>query len=66
MFITFSRLLYCYEFKEVPEAPINDWEIEAMAHERAPYKIQIIPRSKEHVQLIEKECASFALESESA
>lgn len=66
MFITFSRLLYCYEFKEVPGAPINDWEIEAMAHERAPYKIQIIPRSKEHVQLIEKECASFALESESA
>ncbi|KIX05640.1 uncharacterized protein Z518_03612 [Rhinocladiella mackenziei CBS 650.93] len=62
MFITFSRLLYYFDFKEVPGAPINDWEIEAMAHEKAPYEIQIIPRSEAHVRLIERECEQLTME----
>jgi hypothetical protein len=57
MFIAFSRLLYCFDFKEVPGAPIDEWKIDPLAHGHAPFQIQIVPRSMEHVTLIEKECA---------
>ncbi|KAL6248504.1 hypothetical protein RBB50_004759 [Rhinocladiella similis] len=57
MFIAFSRLLYCFNFSEVPGKPINVWEIDALAHDHPPFQIQITPRSEQHVRLIEKECA---------
>ncbi|KAK4942809.1 hypothetical protein LTR10_017569 [Elasticomyces elasticus] len=57
MFIAFSRLLNCFDFKEVPGAPINDSEIDPLAHDHPPFQIGIIPRSHKHVHLIERECA---------
>ncbi|KIW21520.1 hypothetical protein PV08_02100 [Exophiala spinifera] len=57
MFIAFSRLLYCFNFSEVPSKPINVWEIDPLAHDHPPFQIHITPRSEQHVLLIEKECA---------
>ncbi|KAK7905290.1 hypothetical protein LTR67_000010 [Exophiala xenobiotica] len=57
MFIAFSRLLYCFDFVEVPGKPINDWEIDPLAHDHPPFQVRIVPRSDEHVRLIEKTCA---------
>jgi hypothetical protein len=56
MFIAFSRLLYCFDFAEVPGAPIDDERIDPFAHSVAPFQIKITPRSDEHVQLIIREC----------
>jgi cytochrome P450 len=56
MFIAFSRLLYCFDFREVPESPINEREIDALAHDHPPFQIKIVPRSADHVKLIEREC----------
>ncbi|EXJ58361.1 hypothetical protein A1O7_05786 [Cladophialophora yegresii CBS 114405] len=57
MFIAFSRLLYCFDFQEVPGAPIDDWKIDPLAHDHPPFRIRITPRSEDHVRLIERECA---------
>ena len=57
MFIAFSRLLYCFNFKEVSGAPINDGEIDPLAHDHPPFQIEIVPRSHDHIGLIERECA---------
>ncbi|KAI1611780.1 cytochrome P450 [Exophiala viscosa] len=57
MFIAFSRLLYCFNFKEVPGAPINENEIDPLAHDHPPFQIEIVPRSHNHVELVERECA---------
>lgn len=56
MFIAFSRLLYCFDFAEVPGAPIDDERIDPLAHSAAPFQIKITPRSDEHVRLILREC----------
>ncbi|KIW10721.1 hypothetical protein PV08_10020 [Exophiala spinifera] len=63
--IAFSRLLYCFDFREVPCNPINECKIDPLAHEHAPFKIQIIPRSEKHVRLMERECAPAGQELDS-
>lgn len=56
MFIAFSRLLYCFDFVEVPGAPIDDARIDPLAHSEAPFQIAITPRSDAHTELIRREC----------
>lgn len=56
MFIAFSRLLYCFNFQEVPGSPIDELKIDALAHDHPPFQIKIVPRSANHVKLIEGEC----------
>jgi len=60
MFIAFSRLLYCFDFHEVPGEPIDELEIDALAHDHPPFKIAIVPRSQDHVALVEKDCRAAA------
>ena len=64
MFIAFSRLLYCFNFEEVEGAPIDDWKIDPLAHDRPPFQIRILPRSEDHVRLIEWECQEAGQELE--
>lgn len=56
MFLAFARLLYCFEFEEVTGHEINVLQIDPLAHAHPPFKIRIVPRSEEHVALIEREC----------
>jgi hypothetical protein len=56
MFISFSRLLYCFDFAEDPSEPIDETRIDAFAHKAAPFKLNIKPRSQAHADLIEREC----------
>jgi hypothetical protein len=56
MFIAFSRLLYCFDFAEVPGVPIDDERIDPLAHSAAPFQIKVTPRSDRHAQLIIREC----------
>ncbi|KAL6408626.1 putative cytochrome p450 protein [Ilyonectria robusta] len=56
MFIAFSRLLYCYDFAEIPGAPIDDARIDPLAHSESPFRIAITPRSDAHAELIRREC----------
>ncbi|KAL1615103.1 hypothetical protein SLS56_011930 [Neofusicoccum ribis] len=61
MFVAFARILYCYRFEEDPQAPIDDCRIEPQAHDTPPFKIEIIPRSEKHVELIQKECRAAGI-----
>lgn len=58
LFIALSRLLYCFQFAEVPGAPIDDAQINPFAHSATPFQIKITPRSQAHADLINQECRS--------
>ena len=56
MFIVFSRLLYCFDFGEDPEAPIDVVSIPIHETHKPPFKVTIKPRSKAHEDLIMRSC----------
>ncbi|KAI1623907.1 cytochrome P450 [Exophiala viscosa] len=58
VFIAISRLLYCFDFEEVPGHPIDTLRIPQLAGGKAPFAVNIKVRSEKHAQLIERECSS--------
>jgi len=56
MFITFSRLLYCFDFIEDPENPIDVESIPIHDTNKPPFKLTIKVRSKAHEELILRDC----------
>jgi hypothetical protein len=64
MFIAFSRILYCFDFEEYPDAPIDEYRINPLAHDHAPFKVKTTPRSPEQVRLIEEGCSELGKELE--
>ena len=64
MFLSFARLLYCFNFEQDPAHPIDTMHIDAFSL-RNPYndaKLKIAPRSAKHVELIKRECKSATQE----
>ncbi|TGO17556.1 hypothetical protein BTUL_0016g00190 [Botrytis tulipae] len=58
MLIALARLLYCFEFEPVPNAPIDLSSPRLLrgSIKKAGFEVKIKVRSKAHRQLIEREC----------
>ncbi|EOD43786.1 putative cytochrome p450 protein [Neofusicoccum parvum UCRNP2] len=58
VWIAIARLLYCFDFEEDPNEPIDTMNIPQLNKGKAPFKVNIKPRSEEHADLIRRDCAS--------
>ncbi|KAK5320481.1 hypothetical protein LTR93_006693 [Exophiala xenobiotica] len=59
VWIAISRLLYCFDFEEVPGQPIDTMTIPQLSGGKPPFAVNIKVRSEKHAQLIERECSSI-------
>ena len=57
VWIAIARLLYCFNFEQVPDKPIDTMTIPQITKHTAPFDVKVSPRSLQHVALIERECA---------
>jgi hypothetical protein len=60
LFIAVSRLLYCFDVTGVPGETIDTSARFDTGYGKAPFGVNIKPRSEAHRQLIERECANAA------
>lgn len=57
VWIAIARLLYCFDFEEVPGKPIDTMTIPQLTKHTAPFEVKVTPRSPKHDELIRRECA---------
>ena len=57
VWIVVARLIYCFDFDELPGQPIDSFKTDWGEHRFAPFPVKITPRSQAHSELIERECA---------
>ncbi|KAF4456814.1 cytochrome p450 [Fusarium albosuccineum] len=57
VWIAIARLLYCFDFEEIPERPIDTMTIPQITKHTAPFHVKVTPRSAEHATLIRSDCA---------
>ncbi|KAK2672830.1 Cytochrome P450, E-class, group I [Fusarium oxysporum f. sp. vasinfectum] len=60
LFVAVSRLLYCFDVTGVPGETIDTSARFDTGYGKAPFGVNIKPRSEAHRQLIERECANAA------
>ncbi|KAI1067539.1 hypothetical protein LB506_003833 [Fusarium annulatum] len=60
LLISVSRLLYCFDFEEVPGKPVDASRSFLIGYGDPPFMAMIKPRSEAHAQLIQRECAHSA------
>lgn len=56
VWIAIARLLYCFDFKEVPGKPIDTMTIPQVTHHSAPFDVKVSIRSPQHAALIQRDC----------
>ncbi|PVH83864.1 cytochrome P450 [Cadophora sp. DSE1049] len=56
VWIVVSRLIYCFDFSQVPGNPIDTMNTPWMKHDGPSFQVNIKPRSEKHAALIEREC----------
>lgn len=61
LFIAIARMVYCFDFEEDHERPIDVSRPFPPTGQSAPFQIKIKPRSEAHRQLIERECKDAAM-----
>lgn len=57
VWIAIARLLYCFDFEEIPGKEIDTMTIPQLTKHTAPFDVQVTPRSPKHAALIRRECA---------
>ncbi|UPK94134.1 hypothetical protein LCI18_005069 [Fusarium solani-melongenae] len=57
IWIAIARLLYCFDFEQIPETPINTMTIPQITKNSSPFEVKVTPRSSAHADLIRRECA---------
>ncbi|KIW61235.1 hypothetical protein PV05_01384 [Exophiala xenobiotica] len=57
VWIAAACLLYCFDFAEDPDHPIDRYNTFWEKHDEAPFAVKIRPRSQAHVDLIKRESA---------
>ncbi|KAE8446356.1 hypothetical protein EG329_012105 [Mollisiaceae sp. DMI_Dod_QoI] len=55
VWIALARLLYCFEFEELPDQPIQSLKANWLEHRWAPFPVKITIRSPEHAALVDRE-----------
>ncbi|KAF3403520.1 Cytochrome P450 monooxygenase yanC [Penicillium rolfsii] len=58
LWLALARLLYCFDIQADPNHPIPIEDVEWATFEKAPFAVQIKPRSDAHRQLILQECST--------
>ena len=53
--IALARILYCFDFEEVPGESIDTFKPNWIEHRWAPFSVRIKVRSPKHAALIERE-----------
>lgn len=61
VWIAIARLLYCFDFEEVPEQPIDTMAIPLLTGNKAPFSLKVKPRSETHADLIRRTCREAAI-----
>ncbi|OIW34931.1 cytochrome P450 [Coniochaeta ligniaria NRRL 30616] len=56
VWIAIARLLYCFDFKAVPGKPIDTMTIPQITKNKAPFDVQVTPRSAKHAALVRRDC----------
>lgn len=56
VWIAIARLLYCFDFEEIPESPIDTMTIPQITKNKPPFQVRVKPRSPAHAALVEREC----------
>ncbi|KAH9207922.1 cytochrome P450 [Leptodontidium sp. 2 PMI_412] len=54
IWIAISCLIYCFDFEQDPEKPIDTFNSIWDQHESPPFAVKISPRSQAHIELIKK------------
>lgn len=57
VWIAIARLLYCFDFEQIPGQEIDTMTIPQITKHRAPFSVRVTVRSKQHAELIRKECS---------
>ena len=52
--IAAARLLYCFDFEQVPGREIDTLNMNVAEHRWAPFEVKMTVRSESHRQLIER------------
>ncbi|KAJ9488600.1 hypothetical protein VN97_g4692 [Penicillium thymicola] len=60
VWIAIARLLYCFDFKEVPGEPIDTMRIPQLTKNSPPFSAKVTIRSQAHAALIRKDCEAAA------
>ena len=50
-------MLYCFDFEEDPEHPIDTMRLNVNQMTKAPFEVKIKIRSEAHKELVLRECA---------
>lgn len=56
VWIAIARLLYCFNFEEIPGKPIDTMTIPQITKNAAPFEVKVTPRSPAHAALIRTDC----------
>lgn len=56
VWIAIARLLYCFDFEEVADKPIDTMTIPQLTKHTAPFDVKVSVRSEAHAALIRKDC----------
>jgi hypothetical protein len=56
VWIAIARLLYCFDFAEVPGKPIDTMTIPQLTKHAAPFDVKVSVRSPAHAALIRRDC----------
>ncbi|KAK7704009.1 hypothetical protein SLS57_010663 [Botryosphaeria dothidea] len=56
VWIAIARLLYCFDFEQDPNEPIDTMDIPQLNGGKPPFKVNIKPRSEKHADLIRRDC----------
>ncbi|EGU76683.1 hypothetical protein FOXB_12806 [Fusarium oxysporum f. sp. conglutinans Fo5176] len=60
VWIATARLLYCFDFEQIPGTPIDTFNTIWESHTEPAFPINIKPRSQKHVLLIDRMCTEIA------
>ncbi|KEF56578.1 uncharacterized protein A1O9_06767 [Exophiala aquamarina CBS 119918] len=56
VWIAIARMLYCFDFKQIPGEVIDSMTIPQLSHDRAPFSVKVQVRSPAHANLIMSDC----------
>lgn len=60
VWIAIARLLYCFDFEQIPGEEIDTMRIPQITKNKAPFSVKVSARSEKHAALIQKECSGVA------
>lgn len=56
VWIAIARLLYCFDFEQIPDQPIDTMTIPQITKNTPPFQVKVTPRSPAHAALIRRDC----------